>query len=276
VLQPKPLFGEAPAIGEKHDPRASLAIWITSRDNLYFARTMANRVWADLMGVGLVEPVDDLRATNPPTNAPLLAALGDDFAAHGFDIKHLVRTIATSYVYGLSSVPGERNVVDTRNYSRHYRRRMRAETILDSVCQITGVPEDFDAMPDGAQAREIWTHRVQSLFLDSFGRPDPNQDPPCERITEPTVVQVLHLMNSEGVYSKVASDKGTVARLAASDLTPAQIVEEVYLSVYSRLPEEVELNIGVDLYDNENSDRRKVTEDLLWSLLNTPEFVFKD
>jgi len=276
IMSPTPLFGEAPPIGEKDDPRASLAAWITSRENPYFARTMANRVWADLMGVGLVEPVDDLRATNPPTNAPLLAALGDDFAASGFDIKHLVRTIATSYVYGLSSLPGERNIVDTRNYSRHYRRRLRAETLLDSVCQITGVPEDFDAMPDGAQAREIWTHRVESLFLDSFGRPDPNQDPPCERITEPTVVQVLHLMNSEGVYGKVASDKGTAARLAASELTPAQIVEELYLSVYSRLPMEEELNIGVDLYDNENSDRRKATEDLLWSLLNTPEFVFKD
>lgn len=276
VMEPKPLFGEAPAIGEHDDPRVALAAWITSRDNPYFARTMANRVWADLMGVGLVEPIDDLRATNPPTNGPLLAALGDDFAASGFDIKHLVRTIATSYVYGLSSVPGERNIVDTRNYSRHYRRRLRAETLLDSVCRITGVPEEFDAMPDGAQAREIWTHRVQSLFLDSFGRPDPNQDPPCERVTEPTVVQVLHLMNSEGVYGKVASDQGTAARLAASELTPAQIVEELYISVYSRLPDELELNIGVDLYDNENSDRRKVTEDLLWSLLNTPEFVFKD
>ncbi|MFO1091953.1 MAG: DUF1553 domain-containing protein [Planctomycetaceae bacterium] len=276
VMEPRPLFGTAPEIKEGTDPRTAIAAWITSRDNPYFARTMANRVWADLMGIGLVEPVDDLRATNPPTNAPLLAALGDDFAAHGFDLKHLIRTIATSYVYGLSSTPVERNVVDTRNYSRHYRRRLRAETLLDSVCQITGVPEDFDAMPAGSSSREIWTHRVESLFLDSFGRPDPNQDPPCERITEPTVVQVLHLMNSEGVYQKVANDNGTAARLAGSELAPAQIVEELYLSVYSRLPDKEELNIGTGLYDTEGKQRRAATEDLLWSLLNTPEFVFKD
>lgn len=276
AMQPSPLYGEAPPVDESADPRAVLAAWITSKDNSYFSRTQANRVWADLMGIGLVEPVDDLRATNPPTNAPLLSALGDDFAAHDFDLKHLIRTIATSYVYGLSSVPVERNVVDTRNYSRHYRRRLRAETLLDSVCQITGVPEQFDAMPVGSRAREIWTHRVKSLFLDSFGRPDPNQDPPCERITEPTVVQVLHLMNSDGVYAKVAGDSGAAAQLAASDLTPAQIVEELYLSVYSRFPDEEELNIGVALYDTEGADRRAVTEDLLWSLLNTPEFVFKD
>ncbi|MBL8848453.1 MAG: DUF1553 domain-containing protein, partial [Planctomycetaceae bacterium] len=275
-MTPRPLFGTAPEIAEGSDPRASLAAWITSPDNPYFARTMANRVWADLMGIGLVEPVDDLRATNPPANAPLLAALGDDFAAHGFDLKHLIRTITTSYVYGLSSAPMERNIVDARNYSRHYRRRLRAETLLDSVCQITGLPEEFAAMPAGSRSSEIWTHRVESLFLDSFGRPDPNQNPPCERITEPTVVQVLHLMNSESVFAKVAGDEAAAAKLAASDLTPAQIVEELYLSVYSRFPDEEELNIGVGLYDTEGQHRREATEDLLWSLLNTPEFVFKD
>lgn len=276
VMEPGPLFGEAAAVAADGDPREALAAWITSPENPYFARTMANRVWTDLMGVGLVEPVDDLRATNPPTNGPLLEALGNELRDARFDVKHLIRTIATSHVYGLSSVPNERNVVDTRNYSRHYRRRLRAEVLLDSVCQITGVPEEFSAMPPGSRAKELWTHRVESVFLDSFGRPDPNQDPPCEQLTEPTVVQVLHLMNSEGVFAKVSSDQGTAARLAAGDLSPAQIVEELYLSVYSRFPDEQELNIGAGLYDNEASSRRQVTEDLLWSLLNTPEFVFKD
>ena len=276
IMQPAPLFGEAPDVGEVEDPREALAAWVTSPENHYFARTMVNRVWADLMGIGLVEPVDDLRATNPATNGPLLDALAADFRDHGFDIKHLIRTIATSYVYGLSSLPGERNVVDTRNYSRHYRQRLRAEVLLDSVCQITGVPESFSAMPPGASAKQIWTHRVSSLFLDAFGRPDPNQDPPCERVSDPTVVQVLHLMNSEGVYAKVTSDSGSAARWAASDLTPDAIVTEIYLSVYSRLPDEEELNIGVGLYETEEADRRQATEDLLWALLNTPEFVFKD
>jgi hypothetical protein len=276
TMEPKTLFGESPPIDTDADPRAALAAWITSRENPFFAQTMANRVWADLMGVGLVEPVDDLRATNPASNGPLLEALGRDFAEHGFDIKHLIRTIMTSYVYGLSSLPSERNAVDTRNHSRHYRQRLRAEVLLDSVCQITGVPEDFRGMPDGSTAKEIWTHRVESLFLDSFGRPDPNQDPPCERTSDTTVVQALHLMNSPDLYEKVTSDAGLAASLATSERPPAEIVQELYLSVYSRFPDEEELKIGVGLYENEGADRRKATEDLLWALLNTPEFVFKD
>ncbi len=276
TMEPKVLFGESPKNDSGGDPREALAAWITSRENPFFAQTMANRVWADLMGVGLVEPVDDLRATNPASNGALLEALGRDFAEHGFNIKHLIRTITTSYVYGLSSLPSARNVVDTRNYSRHYRQRLRAEVLLDSVCQITGVPEDFRGMPDGSTAKEIWTHRVESLFLDSFGRPDPNQDPPCERTSDTTVVQALHLMNSPDLYEKVTSDSGVAARLAKSEKPPAEIVQELYLSVYSRFPDEEELKIGVGLYENEGADRRKSTEDLLWALLNTPEFVFKD
>lgn len=275
-MQPRPLFGEAPDVSSVGDPREALAAWLTSPENHYFARTMANRVWADLMGIGLVEPVDDLRATNPPTNEALLGALGDHFRDSGFDLKQLIRAIMTSHVYGLSSLPNERNIVDTRNYSRHYRQRLRAEVLLDSIGQITGVPEQFEAMPPDASAKEIWTHRVESLFLDSFGRPDPNQDPPCERITEPTVVQVLHLMNSTNLHGKLAGDDGLPARIAATDAEPSQIVEELYLSAYSRFPTEEELKIGVGLYENENSNRRLATEDLLWALLNTPEFVFKD
>ncbi|MCA9081896.1 MAG: DUF1553 domain-containing protein, partial [Planctomycetaceae bacterium] len=276
VLAPRPLFGIAPEIGADEDPRLALAAWVTSKENPYFAQTMANRVWADLMGRGLVEPVDDLRATNPPMNAPLLTFLGEDFAAHGFDIKHLIRQIVLSHAYNLSSVPTERNVVDTRAYSRHYRQRLRAEVLLDSIVQITGVPEDFSAMPPESQAREIWTHRISSLFLDAYGRPDPNQDPPCERMSDPTVVQTLHLMNSEQLYAKVKSDAGRAAELAKSERPPIELVEELYLSIYSRRPTEAELQIGVGLYENEQGSRRELTEDLMWALLNTPEFVFKD
>ena len=275
-MEPRPLFGSATAVSEVSDPREALAAWIASPENPYFARTMANRVWADLMGIGLVEPVDDLRATNPATNEPLLAALGDSFRDSGFDIKELIRTIASSYVYGLSSIPNERNIVDTRNYSRHYRRRLRAEVLLDSIGQITGVPDDFEGMPPDGLSKEIWTHRVESLFLDSFGRPDPNQDPPCERMSDPTVVQVLHLMNSVNLQDKLAGDNGLPAKVAATDTPPAQIVEDLYLAVYSRYPTEEELKIGVGLYENEGTSVRRATEDLLWALLNTPEFVFKD
>ncbi|MBX3439390.1 MAG: DUF1553 domain-containing protein, partial [Planctomycetaceae bacterium] len=180
------------------------------------------------------------------------------------------------YVYGLSSVPSDRNLVDTHNFSRHYRQRLRAEVLADSWCQIVGVPEQYPAMPAGASAKAIWTHRVGSQFLDTFGRPDPNQDPPCERTTDTTMVQALHLMNSRELHEKLLSDTSWAAQLAESKLSPAQIVEEIYLAVYARRPDEAELQIAIGLYDNEGSDRRAATEDLLWALLNTPEFVFED
>jgi hypothetical protein len=276
VLSPQPLFGEAPTISDGGDPRQALADWVTSPANPYFAQTMANRVWADLMGRGLVEPVDDLRATNPPVNGPLLTALGQDFAEQQFNIQQLIKRIVLSHAYSLSSVPTTENVVDTRAYSRHYRQRLRAEVLHDSVLRITDTESRLEAMPPETDARQIWTHRIDSLFLDAFGRPDPNQDPPCERMSDSTVVQTLHLMNSERLAESIADDNGRAAELAASERTPAQIVEEVYLSVYSRRPTEKELNIGVGLYENEGASRRQATEDLLWALLNTPEFLFKD
>jgi len=276
VLEPKPLFGAATDVSKVDDPREVLADWITSPDNKFFAQTMANRIWADLMGRGLVEPVDDLRATNPPINAPLLTALGDDFAKNGFDIKQLIRRIVLSEAYRLSSQPTERNIVDTRAYSRHYRQRLRAEVLFDSITRITGVAQDFEAMPPESNAREIWTHRIDSQFLDAYGRPDPNQDPPCERMTDPTVVQTLHLMNSEELYTRIASDKGTAAALAGSDKTPEQIVDELYLAIYARRPTVDESRVAVDLFSEEGVDRRKLTEDIMWALINTPEFVFKD
>jgi len=276
TMTPKVLFGETPPIGEGDDPRVSLARWMTSSENPFFAQTQANRIWADLMGIGLVDPVDDLRATNPASNPPLLEALGRDFRDQKFDQKQLIRRIATSYVYGLSSQPGDRNVVDTRNYSRYYRRRLRAEVLFDSVCQVTGALENFEAMPPGALSKTIWTHRIDSLFLDAFGRPDPNQDPPCERTSDTTIVQALHLMNARNLYGKVMGDESLPARLAKTEKSPAEIVTELYLAAYSRRPTEEELRIGAGLYENPKTNRRGATEDLLWALLNTPEFVFKD
>ncbi len=274
VMQPRPLFGEAPKIGADEDPREALARWITSDENDYFAQVMVNRVWADMMGRGIVEPVDDLRGTNPPTNAALLESLARDFRDHDYDIKHLIRRIATSYAYGLSSLPTERNIADTRNYSRYYRQRLRAEVLLDAVCDITQIPEEFSAMPSGSRANQIWTHRVSSLFLDAFGRPDPNQDPPCERTTDTTVVQTLHLMNAPRLHQKVTSDEGRVAKLAAEGHPVGEIVEELYLLAYARKPNDEERQFGAELLQQE--DRRKAIEDLLWALLNTPEFLFKD
>jgi len=276
VLPPKPLLGQPHEIPAGDDPRAALVEWMLADGREYFSRVAVNRVWADLMGRGLVDPVDDLRATNPPSNPPLLDALAAEFRRLNYDLKGLIRAITTSYVYSLSSIPGEQNVADIQNYSRHYRQRLRAEALLDAVGDVTEVRDDFAAMPAGSRAVEIWTHRVDSLFLDAFGRPDPNQDPPCERTGETTVVQALHLMNSPGVHRQVTSNEGRAARLAKSEMTPAQIVEELYLAAYARLPTPAESSAATALYAADGGNRRSVTEDLLWALLNTPEFIFKD
>ncbi len=276
VLPPRPLLGKVATIENDRDPRQALADWVVSPENPFFARVIVNRVWADLMGRGLVEPVDDLRATNPPSNGPLLDALAEDFRKQGYDLKKLIRTIMTSQVYSLASLPGGRNVADTRNYSRHYRQRLRAEVLLDAVSDITGVPESFSAMPPGARAMELWTVRSQSVFLDSFGRPDPNQDPPCERTSDTTVVQALHLMNSPNLHRKVTSDSGRAAALAASKKTPAEIVEELYALAYSRAPSAEERTICLKIFADKGTTRRQAAEDILWALINTPEFVFKD
>ena len=275
-MSPKPLFGKAENISEKSDPRESLAQWITSPDNPFFARVIVNRVWMDLMGRGIVEPVDDLRATNPPSNGPLLETLAVDFRKSGYDLKKLIRIIATSHAYALSSIPNDTNSSDGRNYSRHYRQRLRAEVLLDAVCDVTGIPEAFDAMPPGSRAVEAWTFRFNSHFLDSFGRPDPNQDPPCERMTETSVVQALHLMNSPEIQRKITAEEGRAAQLTKGNKTNAEIVTELYLHCFSRLPDKTELLREESRLANSKTKRREAVEDLLWALLNSPEFVFKD
>lgn len=275
-MTPTPLLGQPMDIAPEDDPRAKLAEWVTSKENPFFAKVIVNRVWADLMARGLVDPVDDMRDTNPPSNPALLEELAKDFRASGHDLKKLIRRIATSYVYGLSSQPNDRNVGDTRNYSRHYRQRLRAEVLLDAVTDISGVGEKLDAMPSGSRAMEAWTVRGDSKFLDTFGRPDPNQDPPCERTTDTTVVQALHLMNAPNLSKKITSDDGRAAKLSAGKLSNVDVVEELYLLAYGRLPGDAEKAACVARFEKAGVKRREVVEDLLWGLLNTPEFVFGD
>lgn len=275
-MMPTPLLGKPLDIPPEQDPREVLANWVTAPENPYFTKVIVNRVWADLMGRGIVDPVDDLRATNPPSNPALLDALAKDFRANKCDLKKLIRTICVSKAYQLSTAPNERNASDLRNYSRHYRQRLRAEVLLDMVSDITGTPEKFEAMPAGSRAIEVWTARSQSVFLDSFGRPDPNQDPPCERTSETTVVQALHLMNSPNLYRKVTSEDGRCAELAKGKKTSAEIVEELYLLAYGRYPTDKERAAAVKRFDAKGATRRSATEDLMWALINTPEFVFND
>jgi len=220
--------------------------------------------------------VDDFRATNPPSNPELLAALAAEFRSQGFDQKRLIATIMKSHLYGLSSLANETNAGDHRNFSRHYRRRLRAEVVADAVDDVTGMPSSYAGTPPDTRAAQLWTHRTGSTFLDVFGRPDPNQDPPCERITDATVVQAMHLMNGQHLHGKVTADAGRVAKLAAGDATPEAIIDELYLAAYSRLPDQHEKQRLLAEFNREGATRRSVAEDVLWALLNTPEFVYEN
>ncbi|MBX3422303.1 MAG: DUF1553 domain-containing protein [Pirellulaceae bacterium] len=277
VVKPKTLTGDPLELGPDDDPRQLLAAWMTSASNRHFPSVMVNRVWAELMGVGLVDPVDDLRATNPASNQPLLDYLANEFRGQGFDIKQLIRLIATSATFARSSHPSTNNVADTRNFSRYYRQRMRAESLLDAVNDVLGTEEKLAALPPGSRAMQLWTHRTPSLFLDTFGRPDENLDPPYERSYELTTPQILHLMNSKAVHEKISHDEGRLAALAAGLLASQEVVEELYLCFYSRPPNETELSVAMKLFPAETStSRRQAVEDLAWALLNGPEFYFID
>ncbi len=275
VMEPEPLFGQADIRGED-DPREALADWITSPSNAYFSQVQVNRIWQSLMGRGLVEPVDDLRSSNPPTNPELLDALANHFREIGFDQKQLIKTIATSRVYGLSSLPSDSNVGDRLNYSRHYRHRLRAEVLLDAVADITETSHDMSGMPPGSRANQVWTHRVDSMFLDTFGRPDANQDPPCERTSDSTVTQALHLMNSKELDKRIRSDEGRAARLASSDAAPEEVVQELYLAIYSRYPTAEELSYATSLLAGQTESKRSIIEDLMWAMLNAGEFIIQN
>lgn len=275
VLAPQPLFGSA-EVADRTDPREALAEWMTSPDNEYFAQVQVNRVWAQLMGRGIVDPVDDLRSTNPPSNAKLLGELAKHFQETHYDQKALIKTIALSQVYGLSSVPNETNQGDRLNYSRHYRHRLRAEVLLDSVALVTETADSFSALAPGSRANQVWTHRIDSVFLDTFGRPDENKDPPCERVSDSSVTQTLHLMNSRQLDNRVRSDAGRAARLAKSDKTSAEVVEELYLAMFSRRPTAEENVYAEQLLNAAGDNRRAVIEDLMWAMINSPEFIIQN
>ncbi|QDU28311.1 Bacterial Ig-like domain (group 2) [Anatilimnocola aggregata] len=273
VVSPRVLLGKPLESVPDTDPREHLAAWLAAPDNPFVARALVNRVWAQLMGRGLVEPVDDMRDTNPATNEPLLDALARDFVAQGFDLRRLIRTIATSQVYGLSSLPNADNLRDTQNYSRAYRKRLSAEVLLDAVCDVTGESESFAGMPPGTRAVQLWDHRLPSAFLDTFGRPQRKTVCQCERLAETTLGQVLHLMNAPPVNDKLSSPVGRVAQLAASERAPAELIAELYLAAFGRLPRDDEKTKALAAFAQPGATRRSAAEDILWALLNSSEFV---
>lgn len=253
--------------------RKALAEWVTSPENPWFTRTIVNRMVAHYLGRGLVEPVDDLRATNPASNEELLSALAQHFQQINFDLRALTRTLLQSRTYQLSSQTLTANEQDEQNYSHALWKPIPAEVLLDAVSQSTAIPEQFNGWPEGVRAIEIWDNKLPSVFMEVFGRPTRQTVCACERGTEPSIAQALHLMNSSSTTRKLEDRRGRAAQLAASDLTPDQIIDELFLATLSRFPQDKERELYRTAFA-ETSDRRQATEDVLWTLLNSREFVF--
>lgn len=272
-LVPRPLGGSEFSLGTQDDPRLSLAKWMTSRENPYFARTMANRLWAHFLGRGLVHPIDDARSTNPPSNPELLDALAQDFIASRFDVKQLVRTIALSHSYRLDAAPHAGNAGDMQTFARFYPRRLSAEVLLDGVSQVLDAPTIFPGVPTGTRAIELPDENVAAHFLDVFGRPARMSACECERVDAPALAQGLELVNSTEIQRKLTVKTGYAERLATSHQSTAEVVTEVFLRALARPPRPEELKFAVNFLAAE-SDRAEAIRSLLWSLLATNEFLF--
>jgi hypothetical protein len=268
------LGSKMPSSSPLGDRRITLAEWMTAPGNPWFARNLVNRTWAHFLGRGLVEPVDDVRETNPPTNPELLSSLAQHLAESKFDFRQLIRTITASHVYQLSSTPNVTNGRDEQNYSRALFKRIEAEVLFDMVCQTTGVPEKFPGVPAGYRAVQLWDSKVPHYFLKLFGRPVRVSACECERNSEPNVSQVLHLLNSPEIHDKLTHEGGAVARLVRLLPEDGPLVEDLYLTYYSRLPSEKERTVAVEYLAKEPGRRRQAAEDLAWTLMNSLEFVF--
>ena len=274
VIRPYPLGESMPEKSPQGDRRHALANWMIHPENPYFARNLANRLWAHFLGKGLITPIDDLRETNPPSNPELLDALAASLVKNNYDLKKMIRTITHSRTYQLSSKPNATNLSDEQNFSRALFRRLPAEVLMDAVCDVTGVDEKFDGVPRGYRAVQLWDSQVQHYFLKLFGRPARATVCECERVTGASMGQALHLMNSPNIQTKLAHEGGRIKRLTLKHEDDADIVRQLYLSTFSRPPSRDEMNTGLQYLGSRRFQRRRAAEDLAWSLMNSLEFIF--
>lgn len=272
-MKPKGLGGPEYDYVAGEDPRKQLVDWMVAPENPYFSKAIANRMFAALMGVGLVNAVDDMRVTNPPSNPELLDALARDVAAHRFDLKTLIKSIMKSETYGLSSDPTPYNATDRQNFARYRTKRLSAEVLLDAVSAVTGSQEKFPGLPLGTRAIELPDQAVSSYFLSAFGRSGRETPCECERSYAPNLAQILHLMNSPEIQGKIAGDKGTVAQLLAAKKSNEEIVEALYLRGFARRPTASESKDASDMIAKA-SNRKAAVEDFAWLVLNSKEFLF--
>ncbi|PYJ86820.1 MAG: S-layer protein [Verrucomicrobia bacterium] len=284
---PAPLDGNPLPFDDPQDRREALADWLTSPDNPYFSRSIVNRIWANFFGVGIADPVDDLRATNPASNEKLLSAAAKYLADQKFDLKALMRAILQSETYQRSSAPLPGNASDSRFFARYYPRRLMAEVLLDAYSQVTGVPTEFrtdlrnenrglgEKYPLGFRAIQLPDTKIASYFLKTFGRPDREKTCECERTAEPNVAQMLHIANGDTLNEKLMAKDNQIAKLLVDKTPPEKMVEEAYLSSLSRFPTTAEKKkILQMLNEAKEGEQRPLIEDMYWALLSSKEFLF--
>jgi hypothetical protein len=272
---PTPLDGVPLALDSPEDRRMHLAKWLTAPENPYFSRSITNRVWANFMGVGLVEMVDDMRLTNPASNEQLLSATAKYLVENRYDLKSLMRLILQSKTYQRSAQPLPGNLADRRFYSRYYPRRMMAEVLLDALSAVSGAPTTFGGYPAGWRSMQLPDSMVDSYFLQTFGRADRQITCTCERSSEPTMVQVLNISNGKGLNDKLQAKGNRIDAWMTAKMPADKIVDEVYLTALSRYPTPDEkTRLLAALAETNVSERRLVLEDLCWGILSSKEFLF--
>jgi hypothetical protein len=276
-LTPTGLGDKPIEISPEEDPRGRLVDWMVDPSNPYFARALANRYWKHFLGRGIVEPEDDMRVTNPASNPELLDALARHFADSKYDLKAVIRAICNSSTYQLSAEPNEHNARDKQNFSRYYPKRLSAEVLYDAVSQVTDTTTGLNCMPSGFRAVQLPDNGFDNYFLQVFGKPQNESACECERSSDATLAQTLHLLNSREVQDKLTNGNGRAAHLAREkDRSARDKIRELYLAVFSREPRQDELQYTLNyLARVEFKDQpSQPVEDILWALVNSKEFLF--
>jgi hypothetical protein len=274
VMKPKFMGGAVANIPPRVDRRQVLADWLTSGDNPFFAKSIANRIWYHLTGKGIVDPVDDFRDSNPSANDELLDALAKDFVAHKFDVKYLIRVIMNSRTYQLSAQTNEYNADDTKYFSHAVTKLLTAEQLLDAICTATEVPEKFAGLPLGTRAIQLPDGDFNHTFLKTFGQPARELACECERESDSNLAQALQLINGPTINEKVRNPNNRIGRLLKEKSSEVEMLNELYLSTLARSPNQENVKVALE-HIARAPDKRKAWEDIEWALLNAKEFLFR-
>jgi hypothetical protein len=271
-MKPKFLGDAEPEIKPGEDRRVVMAKWLASKENPFFAKSFVNRVWAHFFGIGIVEPVDDFRVSNPATNPELLDALAKRFTDTNFDLKALVRDITASRTYQRSTLRNESNKLDEKNFAHANLRRIKAENLLDIISEVTETKDKFPGLPLGARAVQIANGVTSTYFLTTFGRATRETVCSCEVKMEPTLSQALHLLNGDTTNAKIAQG-GVVKKLMETKKFPEERIEDLYVRTLGRKPLKPELDRLLPAFAPGANAEQALT-DLFWALLNSREFLF--